>query len=505
MSFVNRTIDDQNGDEVTGAQVTYSPTQMWSQGNGCGGCSTKPDASQALDETWHDGSRTPDRDILPLALSFKFTGTAVYLFNILENRVLTDVNITMDGQFVTRFTNTPNLPDFDQFVYNFPVFSSDTLPFGEHTVEMSAFGPDQTLVLFDYAVYTTTESGNPPPPPSSPSPVSTASFQQHVKSTPPSNSFSSSSAASSSALFSSSSSLSSSPSIAASSSLSATSSTTSPSAVGNVAAPTRGSSTTSPTAASPVQTNSGAAVHSPHQINIAALAGGIAGGVLLFLTLLLGWLWYRRHHRKPAITPYRTPSKSSSDHEKPEQDRHDPRLHRNPSMWAHPSEVSLLPTTQHAGSSSHSFISEDTPEDGYTANSVIAQVATPSFPSTTEHHESTAHSAADSGPLRTFLSEKSSASIAANHDAHSLHVEIERLRAQQHQHRQSLAASGSSAGVTSPVEAELRRQISVLRIEMERMRMQHETETETLPSYSPPPSPPPPPIPAYTPHHTEAS
>ena len=67
MSFVNRTIDDENGDEVTGAkvsrlrraivktshwgnfQVTYYPTQLWAQGNGCDRCSSRPDSGQTID------------------------------------------------------------------------------------------------------------------------------------------------------------------------------------------------------------------------------------------------------------------------------------------------------------------------------------------------------------------------------------------------------------------------------------------------------------------------
>jgi hypothetical protein len=81
-------------------------------------------------------------------------GTAVYLFNILENGALTDVNITVDGNFVTRYTYQPQLPDYMLFVYNTPIFSQENLSFGTHSVEVSAFGPDHTIVLFDYALYT---------------------------------------------------------------------------------------------------------------------------------------------------------------------------------------------------------------------------------------------------------------------------------------------------------------------------------------------------------------
>ncbi|KAI0346982.1 hypothetical protein BDW22DRAFT_1425073 [Trametopsis cervina] len=256
MSFVNVTIDDQIGDEVTGAQITYTPAKTWNQGNGCSVCMAKVDASQAFNGTWHDASRFPGD--APLVLSFNFTGTAVYLFNILQNATLTDVNVTIDGQFTSRFTDSPHLPDSDTFAYNVPVFSADTLPFGEHTVAMSASGPVWTLVLFDYAIYTTTEAGSSPSP--SAPPVSSASFKQGTLSTPPSNPLASSSAVSLPSL----------------SSLSSSHST----------------------ALSPVQTASVTVAHFIHQINIAALVAGITGGV--FLVLFLGWLLYRRRHPSKA-------------------------------------------------------------------------------------------------------------------------------------------------------------------------------------------------------------
>lgn len=126
--WVNYTIDDQLGDEVTGRlvrvqlscepgyfsfscslffsftavgrltflcnlQVTYSPPgQYWSQGNNCTQCAFHPDNKSAFDGmlfsmlwtsvvltsvslgTWHDGFRVPDHDPEPLTFTFKFNG-----------------------------------------------------------------------------------------------------------------------------------------------------------------------------------------------------------------------------------------------------------------------------------------------------------------------------------------------------------------------------------------------------------------------------------------------
>ena len=74
------------------------------------------------------------------------------MYNILIKLVLTDVNFTLDGKFVDRYTQTPDINE--EYEYNALVFSQDDIPYGEHTLEMSAFGPNQTTVLFDYALYT---------------------------------------------------------------------------------------------------------------------------------------------------------------------------------------------------------------------------------------------------------------------------------------------------------------------------------------------------------------
>ncbi len=107
--FVNRTIDDQYGDLVTGSQasrglylltnfalnadqVQYSPDNTWTQGNNCDFCAAKPSNASAFngtqailcssrlaiiqlsEGTWHDGTWDPSRGIEPLAFTFSFNG-----------------------------------------------------------------------------------------------------------------------------------------------------------------------------------------------------------------------------------------------------------------------------------------------------------------------------------------------------------------------------------------------------------------------------------------------
>ena len=79
-------------------------------------------------------------------------GTAFWIFNILVKLALTNVNITLDGELIDTYSHTPNLTQ--GFSYNNSIFSREDIPYGEHTVGVSAFGPNQTNVLFDYAIYT---------------------------------------------------------------------------------------------------------------------------------------------------------------------------------------------------------------------------------------------------------------------------------------------------------------------------------------------------------------
>lgn len=55
----NVTVDDTNGDQSTGAQVTYTPSENWSLGPSCPDCDAHPDPSQMLDGTWHDTTFIP--------------------------------------------------------------------------------------------------------------------------------------------------------------------------------------------------------------------------------------------------------------------------------------------------------------------------------------------------------------------------------------------------------------------------------------------------------------
>ncbi|KAH8102716.1 hypothetical protein BXZ70DRAFT_802161 [Cristinia sonorae] len=160
--LVNHTIDDENGDEVTGQKILY--LSKWNQGNVCDMCATKLNESMVYDGTWHDVTYIPSRDS-PMQFSFTFTGVAVYLFFVGDALHATNVDILLDGQQVGSFNRPQNQNEFE---YNLPGFVSDSLPNQEHNIFVTTTGSDDDLVLFDYAIYTVDESLNTAPLPSLP-------------------------------------------------------------------------------------------------------------------------------------------------------------------------------------------------------------------------------------------------------------------------------------------------------------------------------------------------
>jgi hypothetical protein len=67
----NITIDDENGDEVTGVLPVYQPSTAWSPGTACPTCWAKPDPANATDGTWHDTSAYNNT---PSTVTLQFTG-----------------------------------------------------------------------------------------------------------------------------------------------------------------------------------------------------------------------------------------------------------------------------------------------------------------------------------------------------------------------------------------------------------------------------------------------
>jgi hypothetical protein len=67
----NITIDDENGDEKTGAQPVYQPGASWSLGSACPDCWVKPKSTNVTDGTWHD---TTAFNSTPSTVTVQFIG-----------------------------------------------------------------------------------------------------------------------------------------------------------------------------------------------------------------------------------------------------------------------------------------------------------------------------------------------------------------------------------------------------------------------------------------------
>ncbi|KAI0717145.1 hypothetical protein C8Q76DRAFT_571098, partial [Earliella scabrosa] len=158
---VNRTIDDEYGDSVTGERPRYDPPDRnWAQGQTCQPCTVHLDPSQVFNGTWHDATAQPARidDPNPRTITMSFKGTAVYVYNVLANTTggkprNTTLEFRVDGVLDGNFAHAPNSsPDLE---YHVLVYSNENLSDSVHTLEIRTV-VDQfpSLVLFDYVIYT---------------------------------------------------------------------------------------------------------------------------------------------------------------------------------------------------------------------------------------------------------------------------------------------------------------------------------------------------------------
>ncbi|KAI0365392.1 hypothetical protein BV20DRAFT_757191 [Pilatotrama ljubarskyi] len=167
-ALVNRTIDDQSGDEETHLAPLYEPavSGYWQQGPTCTVCAIRPatspdepgavDSSKVVDGTWHDSTyHTGDPEH---TIRISFTGQAVYVFNLLANTQLpgvitfTNLSFTLDDAPAGSYSHFPD--SAHGILYGVPVFSNASIPPGRHTLKIVAGGPTPSLILFDYIIYT---------------------------------------------------------------------------------------------------------------------------------------------------------------------------------------------------------------------------------------------------------------------------------------------------------------------------------------------------------------
>ncbi|KAH9842350.1 uncharacterized protein C8Q71DRAFT_199661 [Rhodofomes roseus] len=159
-----RTIDDTDGDSVTGATPTYSNEDCWNKGPDCSACTFQPDPSQAHYGTWHDTTSNVCNNAYvngtsSHSVAFDFTGTSLTVYCIMISQgptaELMNLTFTLDGE-----TSTAAFPQSVSgatygYQYNYSVFSQSSLSNTEHSFTMAAIqGTSASVLLFDYAQYT---------------------------------------------------------------------------------------------------------------------------------------------------------------------------------------------------------------------------------------------------------------------------------------------------------------------------------------------------------------
>ncbi|KAM5536345.1 hypothetical protein V8D89_009997 [Ganoderma adspersum] len=165
-TLVNMTIDDTDGDPIGDPILTFSPSGQWYPGQTCPTCSVHSgntsstiDVSQVFDGTWHESTFVPGVPGDPNNIvNVTYTGSAVYVYNIIANEIpsattLTQVNFFVDGVFVGNYEHAPQSTG-PTFAYGVLVYANVSIPYGRHNFIMAAQGPNTSLILFDYMMYT---------------------------------------------------------------------------------------------------------------------------------------------------------------------------------------------------------------------------------------------------------------------------------------------------------------------------------------------------------------
>ncbi|KAK0472181.1 hypothetical protein IW261DRAFT_1509427 [Armillaria novae-zelandiae] len=154
--LVNATIDDQS------LSLFYYPEDAWNDSKyPCQKCTAHPDASMAINSTWHDSTFDQDAKISPnevRRVSTMFNGTAIYVKCILAKTTSSptgnsDMSFYIDDDLVGQFSHTaPGEPGFE---YNVTVYANSSIPPGMHrfTVQNGHVGGSKSLLLFDAFIY----------------------------------------------------------------------------------------------------------------------------------------------------------------------------------------------------------------------------------------------------------------------------------------------------------------------------------------------------------------
>ncbi|KAH9934658.1 uncharacterized protein B0H18DRAFT_977599 [Fomitopsis serialis] len=143
----NATIDDNNGDSVTGRKPKFSAS--WNYGPDCPGCLVQPDQQHTFDRSWHDTTASPG-DTSPHNVTLHFTGTAISYATTYVN-----ASFRLDGHHVGSYEYDPSKSSSVAYRYNVTVYQNASLDYAEHDLVIEVKRDvNASYFAFDWAEYT---------------------------------------------------------------------------------------------------------------------------------------------------------------------------------------------------------------------------------------------------------------------------------------------------------------------------------------------------------------
>ncbi|KIP04305.1 hypothetical protein PHLGIDRAFT_201552 [Phlebiopsis gigantea 11061_1 CR5-6] len=157
----NHTVDDGGADSFTGAMISYSNYTEWNFGPRCVACIAHLDPEKVHNHTWHDATYDGSEDIfsLPQNATFKFTGSALYVYGVISNTVditgtsNTGISFFIDNESVGQFSHFSD--GSNAYKYHVLLYANTSLPHKEHCFKLQNghIGGSASLILLDYIIY----------------------------------------------------------------------------------------------------------------------------------------------------------------------------------------------------------------------------------------------------------------------------------------------------------------------------------------------------------------
>ncbi|KAL1741816.1 hypothetical protein HDZ31DRAFT_66575 [Schizophyllum fasciatum] len=127
------------------ASVVYSPTTAWSSGRDCVGCHAQPDPDRLHARTWHDTTDDGELDTVDTNITITFVGSAIYVYGVLCNNAsastgtMANYDFALDGVRDGNFHHDPDITA-DTYIYDVLFYSASDLEDKAHELVVNVAG-----------------------------------------------------------------------------------------------------------------------------------------------------------------------------------------------------------------------------------------------------------------------------------------------------------------------------------------------------------------------------